>query len=240
MIDPSQLEDSVNLAIEKELLNRLQEIYDGIPEGQCTGCARCCSESVNAFYIEFINVWNHCMQQPNLLDKIMRKVYRYYFLELVQAQSCPFLDENNQCMVYAVRPLVCREFGHWSIKDFNANIKVVQQANKEVARYYHEEFGIELPQAAIERTIPYCDGFKVERKLSKAQRLEQADDIFTLDIPFLQTELLDEELMGTGLVGWFVYTQMSSEDAGEMRIKITREWLETGHSKSLEKLIESL
>ena len=55
----------------------------------------------------------------------------YYFLEYIEKKPCPFKDEYNRCIIYEVRPLNCRLFGHWKKDDYNNNLNNVTKRNIE-------------------------------------------------------------------------------------------------------------
>ncbi len=69
------------------------------PKMECKGCGRCCglipcSEKeavvIKAFMIE------------HKIEPIFHK----------DGLSCPLLGEDSRCMIYEVRPAICRAFGH--------------------------------------------------------------------------------------------------------------------------------
>jgi len=167
----------------------------------------------------------------------MPRILRYYMLEMVEVSSCPFLDSDRRCAVYSQRPLVCRQFGHWSRKDFARNIDAVLKANREAADYYRDSYGMMLPETVVNRALDYCEDFKVAYKTGPMKRGEQADAVFNLDTVFLSKGLLSEELLGTPLVTWFIYTLYSPEEAGELRLRVMQEYLEKGVSETLDALM---
>lgn len=236
-IKNEELNASVTVAEKEGLFEALNTLYSTLKSGKCAGCTQCCAESVNAFYIEFLAIWN-CMQQDNSLKaRLMPRILRYYMLEMVEVSSCPFLDEDGRCAVYNQRPLVCRQFGHWSRKDFTRNVAAVLKANREAADYYRDTYGMILPEAVVNRALIYCEDFDVPYKTGPMKRGEQADAVFMLDTVFLRRGLLNEELLGTPLVTWFIYTLYSPEEAGALRLKVMGEYLEKGVSETLDRLM---
>lgn len=230
----NQLETSVLQADREGLFDRLTALYDTIRSGECAGCTQCCAESVNAFYIEFLAIWSRLQREPMLKARLMPRILRYYLLEMVERASCPFLDADGRCAVYEERPLVCRQFGHWSRKDFSRNIEAVLKANREAAEYYRTTHGLTLPGPVVEKTLQYCEAFEVAHKTGPMKRGEQTDTVFMLDVPFLQKGLLAEDLLGTPLVSWFVYTLYTPEEAGALRLQVMGEYLANGRSETLE------
>lgn len=239
-LSEEKLEEAVYLAEKDGLFIQLDCLYSTIQSGRCAGCTRCCAESVNAFYVEFLAIWRRMHQDSALKARLMPRIVRYFMLEMVERNSCPFLDTDGRCAVYSERPLVCRQFGHWSRKDFNRNIKAVLKSNRDAAAYYHETFGLDLPGAVVNETLKYCESFAVEHKTGPVRRGEQTDAVFMLDVPFLKKGLLDEDLLGTPLVSWFVYTLYSPEEAGALRLTVMKEVLACGKSDTLESVLIAL
>lgn len=237
VINKEELNASVNLAEKEGLFDALGTLYSTLKSGRCAGCTQCCAESVNAFYIEFLAIWKRMQQDEVLTARLMPRILRYYMLEMVERSSCPFLDDDGRCAVYDQRPLVCRQFGHWSRKDFARNIEAVLKANREAADYYRDTYGMILPETVVSRALEYCEDFEVAHKTGPMKRGEQADTVFMLDTVFLRKGMLREELLGTPLVTWFIYTLYSPEEAGVLRLKVMGEYLEKGASETLDELI---
>lgn len=241
---PTMTEEQISRALEAAqgagLLERLKQLYGGLRTGSCAGCARCCSESVNAFYIEFLAILERLNREPELKHRLLRRAVRHYMLEMVTLMPCPFLEEDKRCAIYEERPLVCRQFGHWSRRDFNRNAEAVARQNRQAAEYYLKNHGLVLPEEVVRQALPYCESFSVPHKTGPMKRGEQADDVFALDVVLLEQGLLDPELVGTPLVSWFVYTRFSPEEAGALRLQVMQEHLKTGQSPTLERILNSL
>lgn len=236
-IKSEELNASVALAEKEGLFDALGMLYGTLKTGSCAGCTQCCAESVNAFFIEFLSIWERLQQDEDLKARLMPRIIRYYMLEMVERNYCPFLDDDGRCAVYDQRPLVCRQFGHWSRKDFARNIEAVLKANREAADYYRETYGMGLPETVVNRALNYCEEFDVPYKTGPMKRGEQADAVFMLDTVFLRKGMLREELLGTPLVTWFIYTRYSPEEAGMLRLKVMGEYLEKGVSETLDGLM---
>ncbi|WP_432662515.1 YkgJ family cysteine cluster protein [Wukongibacter baidiensis] len=234
------IEKSIEHGEEKEFFNKLNKIYEGIQGGECKGCTNCCMESVNTFYIEFLNIYKYLQDRPDLYQKLIPKVMEYYFLELVENRPCPFLDESGRCTIYEVRPLTCRLFGHLSEKEHNENYKNVLEENRESRDYFMEEYGIEIPEEIVNYKIEYCKDFKVDKRVKKQERHSMIDDIFVIESNFFMNDLISEEFLGTGLVSWFAYTYFDLDEAGDYRLDIMEEYAEQGKSSTLEEVLEKV
>lgn len=227
----------IKIGESNDSFKKLNKIYSRIPDGTCSGCANCCMESVNTFFIEFLNIYNYLNENPELKKALIPKIKKYYFLELVQKMHCPFLNEEKKCSIYSVRPLTCRLFGHWDKQDYLDNKMSVFKTNNNVAIFFKNQYQITLPSEVITYSIPYCNDYKIKKRLKKKQRHQLSDDIFALDIPFLMDNILTDDLIGMNLIQWFIYTLCFEDSIGDLRIKITKEYLENGESKTLNKLI---
>ena len=56
-INKADILKSVDYAKKNQLFNKLNNIYDNLPKGECTGCGSCCMESVGLNLIEFLNIF---------------------------------------------------------------------------------------------------------------------------------------------------------------------------------------
>ena len=128
-INNTEIIKSINYAEKNQLFEKLNNIYDTLPKGKCTGCGNCCMESVGINLIEFLNIYNYLQDKDELRKKSIGRIMDYYFMEFMEKKSCPFKDENNMCLIYEVRPLNCRLFGHWKKEDYNKNLKDITEKN---------------------------------------------------------------------------------------------------------------
>ncbi|MCG8485545.1 MAG: YkgJ family cysteine cluster protein [Clostridia bacterium] len=236
LIQSNHLKESLEVASKHHIFDGLNQIYHSIPESICSGCTNCCMESVHASYVEFLNIYQYLEEHPLLKTTILPKLTQYYFLELIQKNACPFLNEKGRCMIYEVRPLTCRLFGHWRKKDFNENISAIQNENEATGLYFKEKFQLPIPKEVINYSIKYCDDFKTDKKITKKERLQMSDDLFELEIQFLMNGLLKEDLIGTNLITWFIYTIYNQDEASDLRLKIIKEYLAQGKSATLSKI----
>lgn len=234
------IEKSIRHGEDKEFFKELNKIYDGIESGNCKGCTNCCMESVNTFYIEFLNIYRYLKHRGDLFKKLVPKVIEYYFLELVEKSHCPFLEEDGKCSIYEVRPLTCRLFGHANKKEHEENYKRVLKENKESNRYFKKNYGLEIPKDIVEYKIEYCNEFKVDKRVEKYEKQSMIDNIFMIESSFFMNELISEEFIGTGLVSWFAYIYFDLEEAGNLRLKIMKEYADVGESKTLREILEKM
>ena len=229
---------AITLATKSELFDQLNSLYDNLPEGQCGGCTACCRESVPTFFIEYINIINYLKTDQKLFEDLWPKLMDFYFTELTQKKGCPFLDDQDRCSIYAVRPLPCRLFGFSSYESYTKNLKAVEKGNREVKKYYKNAFGINLPDAVVEYKVPFCTDFEPERIIDGEERLDYSDMLFGLDSRFLMSGILDPESINMTLIHWFAFLAYDEDDAGDLRIQISQEIIENGKSPTLRKLLK--
>lgn len=232
------LNRAIAMAERNGMFDQLERLYDGLPQGQCGGCTACCRESVPTFFIEFINILQALQKDTALYERLWPKVIDFYFTELTEKKGCPFLSEEGRCEIYAVRPLPCRLFGFSSYEDYGSNLKAVEKSNRDVKKYYRNAYGIELPDAVVEYKVPFCTDFIPERVVGTEERLDLSDDLFGLDSRFLMGGQLDPEMINMTLIHWFAFLAFDEEDAGDLRIEISREMVETGTSAALRKVLK--
>lgn len=217
-INKEMIKSSFDLVKTNNLTSNLNGLYQTIPSGKCNGCAKCCTESVHAFYVEFLNIYDYVLKH-NMLDKVMDKVSHHYFNELLEQMPCPFLNEDKSCMIYEVRPYVCRLFGHATREEHESNYENVLEQNLAADEYFFEEYGVHLSQEVITHKIDYCEDFKSETLYSHSDKMQLIDQLFMLDTQFLMADILPEEMLNMSITNWFIYTRYSEEEASDIRIE---------------------
>ena len=98
----------------------MQELHEKeFERTECLNCANCCKTTGPLFTradIERISKYLRLKPQQ-LIEKFLRiDEDRDYVL---QELPCPFLDNENYCGIYDVRPKACREFPHTDRKKFH-------------------------------------------------------------------------------------------------------------------------
>jgi Fe-S-cluster containining protein len=104
----------------------LDRAYEKIPPLKCQrGCAHCCYTGIAATQVEWDGILNNVTEKGvdlnQVIDHAERTINRVHevirsernreqidWLRLVINQPCPFLDDEQTCLVYEDRPLDCR------------------------------------------------------------------------------------------------------------------------------------
>ena len=223
-IKKNHVVNCINYANENRLFDKLNNIYKSLPSGDCSGCGNCCMESVGTNLIEFINIYNYLENKPELKKMCLDKIIDYYFLEYIDKKPCPFKDKDNRCMIYEVRPLNCRLFGHWKKEDYNANLSRVIEQNMNYKKDMKNLYGVDISDEVLNFSIKYCETFKPEKNyLSKKERLNFEDEIMNLDARILGSELIDIPYKDRGIVEYFIESMLYSDFAYKVKIRITKE-----------------
>ncbi|MFZ5968794.1 MAG: YkgJ family cysteine cluster protein [Bacillota bacterium] len=234
------LDRAIKTAENNGFFQNLYRIYDTIPKGQCYGCTRCCMESVNTYYIEFLNIYRYLQENQRLRQELEPKILKYFLTEMVSKEHCPFLNEEGMCSIYAYRPLSCRLFGHWTQEEYEENYKNVLSNNIQVMKFFKNKYGLAIPEEIVTYKIDYCKDFEIQKRIRKDQRQKMVDSIFTMESAFFMRGLITEDYIGTGLVPWFVYTIFEKEKAGDLRIQVMKEMFENGCSETLEEAVSKI
>lgn len=127
----SELNYSENLEFLKSLRGqsewdkRASEAHIAVfEEVDCLSCANCCRTT------PAIVDRSDAKRIAKYLGITPKNFIRKYLLEdfngemFIQRVPCTFLNEDNTCQVYDVRPKACREYPHTDQKDFNRRSKM--------------------------------------------------------------------------------------------------------------------
>ena len=211
--------------IDKEkLFDKLNKVYSKVPSGDCEGCGSCCMESVGINILEFINIFNFLDKNKELKKKSLERIIDYYFLEYIKKSPCPFKDDNNRCLIYDVRPLNCRLFGHWKEKDYNKNLQKILYVNKEYKDFMKSKYEFAISEEVVNYKISYCEKFKPKNYyLSKSERLSFSEEIFCLDSRILSNSLINIGFKDRGIVEYFIEYLLYENVAYNIKINISKD-----------------
>ncbi|WP_434798066.1 YkgJ family cysteine cluster protein [Terrisporobacter vanillatitrophus] len=222
-INNTDILKSIDYAKKNQLFEKLNNIYDTLPKGECTGCGNCCMESVGINLIEFLNIFNYLQDKDELRKKSLDRIMDYYFMEFMEKKSCPFKDENNRCEIYEVRPLNCRLFGHWKKEDYNKNLKDITEKNKQYKSIMKGKYGFDISDEVVNYKIKYCEEFIPEnRYLSKSERLNFADNIMVLDSRLFSKGVIDIEFRDRGIVEYFIDSLLDQNMSYNIKVRISK------------------
>lgn len=223
-INNTDIRKSIDYAKKNQLFEKLNNIYDNLPKGKCTGCGNCCMESVGINLIEFLNIYNYLQDKEELRKKSLDKIMDYYFMEFMEKKSCPFKDENNMCLIYEVRPLNCRLFGHWKKEDYNKNLKDVTEKNQQYKNIMKGKYGFDISDEVVNYKIKYCEDFEPDNGyLSKSERLGFADDLMVLDSRLFSKGVIDIEFRDRGIVEYFIDSLLYQNISYNIKVRISKE-----------------
>ena len=223
-INNTEIIKSINYAEKNQLFEKLNNIYDTLPKGKCTGCGNCCMESVGINLIEFLNIYNYLQDKDELRKKSIERIMDYYFMEFMEKKSCPFKDENNMCLIYEVRPLNCRLFGHWKKEDYNKNLKDITEKNQQYKNIMKGKYGFDISDEVVNYKIKYCEDFIPDNEyLSKSERLGFADDLMVLDSRLFSKGVIDIEFRDRGIVEYFIDSLLHQNISYNIKVRISKE-----------------
>jgi len=239
MLPLIKLHQAVSQAEENGLFDQLKKVYEQVPETECQRCASCCTVPQPAYIVEYLNMFRYVNKNmPEKWPEILAAAVRYYFLELVDInQRCPFLNEQNDCIVYEVRPFTCRIFGLMGKQKSNE-----QALNnmRRLAENYRNEHGIVLPKEIIEYQMPECDQVRVKDGQNKkpAELINLlSTDIGQLETLFVPMDVVESQYTFVPYVNHLVLSVVS-EGARIRRPKIMKEFLENRTSELLQNYVE--
>ena len=223
-INKTDILKSIDYAKKNKLFDKLNNIYDTLPSGKCSGCGNCCMESVGINLIEFLNIYNYLQDKDELRKKSIGRIMDYYFMEFMEKKSCPFKDENNMCLIYEVRPLNCRLFGHWKKEDYNKNLKDITEKNQQYKNIMKGKYGFDISDEVVNYKIKYCEDFIPDNEyLSKSERLGFADDLMVLDSRLFSKGVIDIEFRDRGIVEYFIDSLLHQNISYNIKVRISKE-----------------
>lgn len=174
---------------EKNYYERLKSIYEKVESGDCAGCGLCCSESVGATYTESLNIISFIKKNNIMTRKLMDSIVDYYLDVYIKRNKCPFLDEDKKCLIYDVRPLNCRLYGHWVEKEYEANYERLLKENIEISKELEKSYDFKVPNDYLAFKIPYCKDFK-----GKIMKKPQRDALYDLTLKEDNTLILKNDI----------------------------------------------
>ncbi|WXR61308.1 YkgJ family cysteine cluster protein [Peptostreptococcaceae bacterium AGR-M142] len=196
----------------------LNKIYEKTPSGVCSGCANCCSESVEASFAELYNIIDY-IKEKQMTREIINKILDYYVYEYDYKHKCPFLAEDKKCLIYPVRPLNCRIYGFWTSKDYEANYNRIKESNINIFEDIKLKYNYTVNKDVFNYKIDYCDEFKpMDRYLNKNERLKYFDDLIAIDFYLYEKEYIDEFLK-LGIVEHFINYLFKTNKVYELKFK---------------------
>ena len=214
----------IDYSKQNELFYKLNSIYKSLPSGDCKGCGNCCMESVGINLVEFINIYNYLSEREELKKKCLSKVIDYYLLEYIEKKPCPFKDDDNRCLIYEVRPLNCRLFGHWKKDDYNKNLSNVTQRNIEYKELIKSKYGFEINDEVVNYKINYCEDFKPQNNyLDKSERLSFADELMILDSNIFSKGIIDIDFKDRGIVEYFIDSLFNEKVSYNIKVRLSKD-----------------
>jgi len=109
----------------KDLDYTMQELHDEVfSEINCLDCANCCKTTSPLFTDRDVNRISKFLKLKSrqFIDKYLKTDEDGDLV--LQSSPCPFLYEDNKCMIYEVRPKACAEYPHTNRKKFHQISKI--------------------------------------------------------------------------------------------------------------------
>lgn len=104
----------------KELDQKFEVLHDSVfEEVDCLGCANCCKTTSPIFIQTDIDRLAKVfrMKSSQFIDEYLYRDADGDFV--LNSSPCPFLNEDNKCLVYDSRPKACREYPHTNRKNMH-------------------------------------------------------------------------------------------------------------------------
>ncbi len=140
--------DKLKKKTPKNLDYQMEEIHTAVfKKTDCLSCGNCCKTTGPLFTTADIErISKHLKLKPQVFINQFLKIDEDQDYVL-QSVPCTFLDHENYCMIYDVRPKACREFPHTDRKKFQqiANLTLQNVAICPAAYKVVEELKKKMP-----------------------------------------------------------------------------------------------
>lgn len=236
MLPVAKLYSSLSFAETNRLFERLEQIYALFPATTCKMCGTCCTDPPPAALVEYLNIYRYIRDHlQERQQELLKKTVAFFYLELVEPeQRCPFLDADNRCIIYPVRPFSCRIYG--LISEEKSPLRRDREALVRLAAKYRDEYGIVLPEAVVKREIPPCRDVEITsgQKLTvrKVERLLAA--LLMLDAMTVNPELVLDRITMLPVPLHLAITVLN-DGLRARRLEVMKEYLETGSRAVVDK-----
>jgi len=118
-------------SIRKQKTNRIDTLFkqmhvDVFSETDCLTCANCCKTTSPVFKSKDIeNIAKYLKLKPTQL------VEKYLFMDdegdyVVKKSPCAFLNEDNSCNIYDVRPIACQGYPHTDRRKVHSILSITE------------------------------------------------------------------------------------------------------------------
>lgn len=144
---------------------QFDKFYKRIPKTKCEACGVCCTDSPIITYPEFLYAMNGLINEADSgaynMKELLQKTHYAYIMGLIKTDiPCPFLDNDNQCLIYKHAPISCKAWGLQSEQEYQKSLTGDHSRNREYERYYLS-LGIELSNEVVNFQVPYCGSVEI-------------------------------------------------------------------------------
>ena len=222
-------------------LHKLGQTYGRLPDTTCLRRGHCCALLPEMTFAEGLSAFRSLIQfEPEMQNRVFKKIVAYFFSNALEITSCPFL-EGNHCLIYPERFFGCRAYGVWSPGYYENRAKDNQTAKK-ILQESWKRLGVALPKAVIEFQQPYCHDVTVQNDMmledatleALGDRIELLSDEFgDWNTFFKQTYGSDISFLSAALV-------FGTSGAVQKKFIIVRDIIASGDYSPLDKLLDEL
>ena len=109
-------QDTADVSKIPDLADRLNRIYEQVPSTCCANSGECCvltEQEIAEGYATMFPLYK--AEYTNIVDYLRanfapERTEHLLSITEERPQRCPFLDTQNHCTIYPVRPLICRTY----------------------------------------------------------------------------------------------------------------------------------
>lgn len=87
-----------------EVYDKLCDLTDYTKNGVCSGCGRCCSNNIPLTKKEIKEL------KQIVKKRKLKPTWNIALTNMRNYSNCPFLTNDNKCLIYQDRPQICKSF----------------------------------------------------------------------------------------------------------------------------------
>ena len=219
----------------------LDRIYGRLPNTTCLRRGSCCALLPEMTFAEALSAFQSLMNfEPEMQNRIFKRIVAYFFSNALGITSCPFLD-GNHCLIYPKRFFGCRAYGLWSPGYYEGRA-AENQSTKKILQESWKRLGVALPKAVIDFRQPYCRDVKIQEDVTLEDAALEAlgDQVQSLSDRYEDSNHTFRQTYASDISFLCAASVFGISEAVQKKFTVVRDIIATGDHSLLDKLLDEL